>query len=601
MKLSVLYTNRPNEFTPVYFNSGLNVVIAEIRLPENKNKNTHNLGKTTLGRVIDFCFLSKVDKNNFLKRNFEIFKDFVFFLEIKCSEARFITIRRSVSEPSKVSLKYHEFGNQDFSDLKEEDWDHFRVPIEKAKNILDGRFNFMSIRPWPYRQLLGYMLRTQEDFGSVFHLRKFMSKHSTWKPFLAKILGFNGEIVNEYYKRETELNERKQSLKDFKSEYGETGRNGKELENIESLLKIKKQEIDRKQECIDSFNFELSDQEGLNKVVNRINEEISNLISERYSLSYNKKKIDLVLQSKEEFFDLKSVWDLFFESKILFPDLIKGRFVDLIEFNQQITSERQEYLKEEFEHIEDRLLLIDERLKRLQEERSKYFLFLNSRDVISKFKILNEDVSKLGADVFSLEKRKSLLVKIKDIEDDIKSLKNECEVLQDNIKKDVITNKENERSLYSEVQYLFNQIVEDVISYKAMLSVLVNDQGHMEFDINILDKNGNATSADMGHTYKRFLCVAFDLAILRAHISENFPRFVYHDGVFESLDDRMKIKLLSVIRNYANLGLQPIITLIDSDIPGGVNGKDLSFKPDEIVLRLHDEGENGRLFKMQTW
>lgn len=221
--------------------------------------------------------------------------------------------------------------------------------------------------------------------------------------------------------------------------------------------------------------------------------------------------------------------------------------------------------------------------------------------MISKFKILNEDVSKLGADVFSLEKRKSLLVKIKDIEDDIKSLKNECEVLQDNIKKDVITNKENERSLYSEVQYLFNQIVEDVISYKAMLSVLVNDQGHMEFDINILDKNGNATSADMGHTYKRFLCVAFDLAILRAHISENFPRFVYHDGVFESLDDRMKIKLLSVIRNYANLGLQPIITLIDSDIPGGVNGKDLSFKPDEIVLRLHDEGENGRLFKMQTW
>ena len=80
-----------------------------------------------------------------------------------------------------------------------------------------------------------------------------------------------------------------------------------------------------------------------------------------------------------------------------------------------------------------------------------------------------------------------------------------------------------------------------------------------------------------------------------------FPRFVFHDGVFESLDDRKKDNLLAVIRRYTALGIQPVITLIDSDLP--VRGEeDLPvFDASEIVLTLHDENEQGRLFKMKAW
>ncbi|MFZ2077034.1 MAG: DUF2326 domain-containing protein, partial [Xanthobacteraceae bacterium] len=34
--------------------------------------------------------------------------------------------------------------------------------------------------------------------------------------------------------------------------------------------------------------------------------------------------------------------------------------------------------------------------------------------------------------------------------------------------------------------------------------------------------------------------IGFDMALLRAHLDHKFPRFVYHDGVFESLDPRKK-------------------------------------------------------------
>jgi uncharacterized protein YydD (DUF2326 family) len=79
MRLSKLYSNHHNIFTPIVFNVGLNVVMAEIRLPENKDKDTHNLGKSTLGRLIDFTLLSKQDPNLFLLKHYDLFEDFVFF------------------------------------------------------------------------------------------------------------------------------------------------------------------------------------------------------------------------------------------------------------------------------------------------------------------------------------------------------------------------------------------------------------------------------------------------------------------------------------------------------------------------------------------
>ncbi|MEJ3721806.1 DUF2326 domain-containing protein, partial [Paenibacillus polymyxa] len=127
-----------------------------------------------------------------------------------------------------------------------------------------------------------------------------------------------------------------------------------------------------------------------------------------------------------------------------------------------------------------------------------------------------------------------------------------------------------------------------------------NQQGHLDFKAEILDESGNATSADLGHTYRKLLCIAFDMAVLRAHLDEKFPRFVYHDGVFESLDNRKKENLLTVIRRYAELGLQPVITLIDSDLPVRTDD-DPVFAKAEIVLTLHDENEQGRLFKMRAW
>ena len=205
MKLSKLYTNQPDIFEPVCFNPGLCVILAEIRLAQNRDKDTHNLGKSILGRLIDFCMLAGRDPKFFLFKHTGPFAEFVFFLEISLMDESFVTVRRSVREATKISFKRHQMRHQDFSGLTPKEWDHLDVAFDRAKEILDGLLDWQALMPWPYRKGLGYLLRAQDDYRDVFQLGRHKSKHADWKPFLAQILGFDSKVLTEHYEKEEEL------------------------------------------------------------------------------------------------------------------------------------------------------------------------------------------------------------------------------------------------------------------------------------------------------------------------------------------------------------------------------------------------------------
>jgi uncharacterized protein YydD (DUF2326 family) len=207
MKLSRLYSNKPDVFVPIEFVQGLNVILAEIRLPENKKKDTHNVGKTTLGRLLDFGFLSKRDPKFFLFKHKDLFEEINFFFEIELDDGSFVTIRRGVKDATKISFKRHEARNNDFSNLPLAKWDHKEMPFERSRSLLDSLLNWSAIKPWRYRKMLGYLLRSQDDFYDVFHLRKFTSKSSDWKPFLAKILGFDAQLIDNHYNKVEQLDQ----------------------------------------------------------------------------------------------------------------------------------------------------------------------------------------------------------------------------------------------------------------------------------------------------------------------------------------------------------------------------------------------------------
>ena len=597
MKLSKLYSNKPDLFEPVDFVQGLNVVMAEIRLPENRQKDTHNLGKTTLGRLLDFGFLAGRDAKFFLFKHIDIFKNFVFFLEIELEDASFVTVRRSVEEATKISFKRHEAGHQDFSELPLNGWDHQDVPFERARDLLDGLLDWRALKPWSYRKGLGYLLRSQEDFREVFHLRKFASKHADWKPFLGHVLGFNAQLVAQHYEKEAELSKKQETAQTIKNELGGSI---EDISKIEGILLLKQKEAEKKQKLLDAFDFRAQDKDRTKQLVDDIDENIATLNSERYSLNQIKKKILISLEEDQILFNPEEAQRLFEDAGVLFKGQIKKDFQQLIAFNRAITDERRVYLQEEREEVEAELKRINAELNLLGKKRSDMLSFLSATDVFGKYKQVADEMVTLRADITSLERQRGFLHRLQELRTDIRTLIEERGHLQTKIEADVEKQNSDRDSLFSAMRLFFSEIVEEVIDRKALLSVSPNQIGHLEFKAEILDESGNATSADLGHTYRKLLCIAFDLAVLRAHLDDKFPRFVYHDGVFESLDDRKKENLLSVIRRYAELGLQPIITLIDSDLPTRTDSAPV-FTDNEIILTLHDENEQGRLFKTRTW
>jgi uncharacterized protein YydD (DUF2326 family) len=93
--------------------------------------------------------------------------------------------------------------------------------------------------------------------------------------------------------------------------------------------------------------------------------------------------------------------------------------------------------------------------------------------------------------------------------------------------------------------------------------------------------------------------MAFDLAVLITYSRRSFYRFVYHDGALEGLDDRKKINFLNMVRGICGENdLQYILTVIDSDIPRDEMDNIAVFPDEEVVLRLHDRDDSGRLFGM---
>lgn len=593
MKLSKLYSNKPDLFKSIIFSSGLNVIQAEIRLPENKKKDTHNLGKSTLGKLLDFCFLYKKKSEFFLFKHEQLFKQFVFFLELELDDNTYITIRRGVVDASRISIKKHNDSPQDFTQLMH--WDHENVPFDKAKEILDSILNFYCLNPWGYRKILGYLLRSQDDYRDVFQLKKFASKHKDWKPFLAHILGFNSDLIVKHYKLEDKLKGAKDRETIVKQELGGSI---EDISRIDGLLLLKQQDVNERQQFLDKFDFHSVDQEKNKQLIDELDLQIATLNKTRYSLDFNRKKIELSLKKQQILFDPNEAESLYKEAGILFPEQLKKDFEQLIKFNHAITEERHKYLKEELSSIKKELITINQTLLQLNEERTNTLSFLGEIDIFDKYKQISNELITLKADIAFLERQKEFIHKLQVLKSEIRQLTEQNQTIQIEIEKDLdIQNKES-TSLFSEIRLYFSRIVEDVISRKALLNVKINREGHLEFSADILDESGNSTSADDGHTYKKLLCVAFDLAILRAHLKDNFPRFVYHDGIFESLDDRTKINLLNVIRQYSTLGIQQIITVIDSDIP---LNSDVFFEDDEIALVLHDEGMQGRLFKLPSW
>ena len=598
MKLSKIYSNLPTLFKEVEFNSGLNVVMAEIRLPKSTDKDTHNKGKTLLGRLIDFCLLSQKNNNFFLFKNYAIFKDFVFFLEIDIDDKRFLTLRRSVNKPSKISFKLLKEKNQNLAELPNDEWDHVDVPYERSKQILDSILDLRGLSPWTYRNMLGYLLRGQNDYTDVFQLSKFKGKHIQWKPFLCHILGFNAQLAHDHYKSILELEEKQKEELTLSIELQDRSQS---LSSVDGLILIKENEINTKKFYLNDFDFTYEDKQETKKLVMKFDTQISQYNDELYTLNANRRKINEILSEDNFEFNIEETSKTFEEVGILFEGQIKRSFEQLVEFKKTITKERKKYLIAELEETTQNINKLQSKSLSAQKERAKSISFIKDTSALDKYKEISNELVNLEADVQVLHRQKASLKRLENIRAKIREIQSTEDKLRTEVIEDITKTSEDQTSTFSQVRLFFDKIIKKVISRNALINADVNTNGNPEFSIDILDNADMPTSADEGNTYKKLLCVSFDMAVIHSRQAERFPKFMFHDGALESLDDRKKIALIDLLRENTKSGIQHIITCIDSEVPTTADHIPYGFHDDEIILRLHDDGPQGRLFMIDSW
>ena len=579
MKISKIYSNK--NFKNIEFNENFNAIVAFIE--SDKKEDTHNLGKTSLIRVIDFLLLSNFEKSTDKLLGNDIFIGQEFYGELKLNNGKYLLIKRSINTPTKISFKLNDSKLNDFElDI---DWDE-ELTLKKAKARLNEYLDFNILPNWDYRKSITYFLRSQQDYLDVFKLNKFKGKHKDWKPFVFDLLGFDGKLILEKLEIEEEIDLLKGKVKTLKLE---AQIDTSEKDRLEGLLEIKRNELFEVRTLIDRFNFFKEDIRTNKELVEEIDVQLQAFNTDRYRISYEINKIESSLSDIIDDIDNKTISNLFEEVNLYYPQQLKKEYNDLINFQKSLTIERKKYLLETLTELKKEYLDLNTKIKEIENQKGELLSLLTQKDSYQKFKEYQKKTISLEVEVERIDDKIQAIDNSLIIENDITEKK-------ESIASHILALKEalTERK-HSSINKIFNSIIKEILDTNALISLKLNNQGNIEFNADYQNKVDLLnTSESQGTTYKKLLCVAFDLSLLVNFSDKSFYKFVYHDGVLEGLDDRIKIRYIKLVKELCEkYDLQYIVTLIDSDLP-----KDMPnlIEENDICLRLNDKDNNGKLF-----
>ena len=597
MKLSKLYTNQPN-FKNITFNLiGLNVIYADVKAQESDKRNQHNLGKTLLSKIIDFLLLKGLSPNHVFKKKKVVgegllFEDHVFYLEILLNSGKFLTIRRGVENNTKISFKVHNQRTQDY--IPPNDWDHEGVAIKNAKELLADflNFGFFEDKEYDYRKAINYCLRMQGDYEEVYRLSKFKGRDINWKPFMFDLLGFNGDLLYRKYENDQKIEKLREYIDNIKNDFSV---NTDERDELVAKIDFKKDEARNYEDQIDRFNFYEQDQSLIEKGVDEIELKISGLNSQAYELQYDIQQLEESIKNNFSF-NLQKIKKVFEDSKLYFSSELEKDYEDLIEFNKRLTEERNRLLKKTLAKKKGKLSNVKEELKSLNQEKESLLSIIQDTEVFAKFKHFQKHLVKIEGELLKLQDKLNAIDNILSKEREIKSLNDQIEDVVEGLFRIYESTEQNQK--YSLIRRSFTSYYKAIMNEDAFISWKINSQNNVEFNPpKVQSRSKQMTAKDEGTTYKKLLCITFDLTILTAYANESFFKFVYHDDALSQQDNGLKKRLIALVKRITEeYDLQYILSAIKSDLPVDSNDKPIYFSEEEIILQMHDKDSSGTLF-----
>lgn len=571
-------TANKSSFHTVEFAPGLNVVLAD-RTETSTQKDTRNgLGKSTLIDIIDFCLGSNVRKGQGL--SIEPLQDWEFTLEITLEGNR-VKATRAIESPNWLYIEGPTAGwveQPDSFDLLRGG----RFKLDRWRALLGwaifGLHSSYATRRKPsFRSLISYFIRR----GTAAYIDPFShTRHQpTWdrQLHIALLLGMNWENASKWQ----ELKDQEKGIKAINDAIksgamegarGSVGELEAECVQLESQLK-------RESNALEGFKVH-PQYETIQNEADRITETIHNLTNENIvdqrRLSQYKESVEAETPPSNTAID-----NIYEESGVIFPDLVRRTLTEAKEFHSKIIENRRAFLETEIRRIERKIRLQNEEIRRLTDERADLLRILETHGALQELAKLQERIIEIRS---NLEQKLTWLEEIKDRT----SLKRNINIAKAELTKIAEQDHQERRDIWSVPLRLFNDNSQALYEAPGRLVIDIDDTG-FKYDVEI-DKSGSEGIEKM-----KIFC--FDLMLLQIMSKQNNKlNFLIHDsGLYDGVDSRQRALALEHASKVSSINNAQYICTLNSDM---VPREDFSegFDFDEHVrLTLTDEHPSKRL------
>lgn len=539
-------------FKTVKFEPGMNVVIAE-RTGDSTEKDSRNgLGKTTLIEIIHFCLGSTLKTDSTLAR--PQLNGWIFYLDVELNGQEY-TISRNTDTPNSI-----------FINGITSQW-----PIKPKKDQKTG-FMYMSIRDWnevlgwllfgldikakdekytpSFRSLISYFIRRNHDAFSIpFEQNR---KQLEWDKQVHNLflLGLDWEFAARWQilkDQEKALQNIKQAAKtglvpNLMGSLGELETNRVRLE----------QEISNTQRELNEFKVHpqyKQIEENANALTAQIHQFSNENVSDRRLVEFYEASF-----RNEKPASTADVIKIYAEIGIALPDKVKKQLNDVLDFHNQITSNRESFLRAEINRLTSLIAERDEKIKIYTDDRASSLSILQTHGALDEYTKLQ---GRVAQQVSRLQSLNTQIDTLKKFEQGKRAVNIDKQTLQ----LEAQTDYDERRPIREKAITLYNANSEALYNAAGDLIIDVTPTG-FRFQVEI------ERSGSQGIEQMKVFC--YDLTLAQLWSTRNpGPEFLIHDStIFDGVDERQIAHALELVASDSEkFGFQYICCLNSDLIP----------------------------------
>jgi uncharacterized protein YydD (DUF2326 family) len=558
----------------INFRKGINLIVDETPITNNKIETGNNVGKTTVLKLIDFCLgadAKGVYNEPEYKKEYKLVKDFL--KEEKVLINLILKEDLDIIDSNEIEIERNFLSRKEIirringDDLTEDEFELRLTELIFPKH--------KALKP-TFRQIISHNLRYEDE--SITHTLRTLNKYSSDVEYETLHLFLLGCEVESGSAKQEILAKIKQE-DTFKSRLEKT-QTKTAYETALALINLDVQKLNKRKENLNlNENFE----NDLNKF-NDLKYQISKVSSELSRLSIRR---DIIQEAKQELesnlsnIDTKQLQIIYDQATSQVVGIQKT-FEDLVKYHNQMIVEKVKFITQELPNLKSNIESTNTTLKNLLSDEKKVSSSIAKSDT---FEDLEKIINELNDKFKKKGEYENIIMQLDEVEDELKQLNGRLKNIEENLFSD------NFEQIIKQHREKFNKHFASISSelygeqYVLNYDITINKKGQRLYKFSTFDVNNPNIAS--GKKQGEISC--FDIAYVLFADEEKIPclHFV--------LNDKKELMHGNQLVNIANLvnknNIQFVASILKDKLPTELNNQDY------FVVELSQED---KLFRIEN-